>query len=134
MRITSSIVGCVPSWLAALSLVLFGAGFLRAEPLVPGTGTKLTQVGDDFEDETWEYIYNNPKSTRENDKQDRYPAGESKNGRWYEGMKRGQPDVIKWVPTPKGGLPGSHGSLLLQSLYTGTRKPATGSVTLLQRC
>ena len=34
-------------------------------------------------------------------------------------MKRGQPDVIKRVETPKGGLPGSKGSLLLKSLHTG---------------
>jgi hypothetical protein len=82
-------------------------------------GTKLAQVGDDFEDENWEYIYNNPKSTRENDNSDRDPGGESKNGRWYEGMKRGQPDVIKRVETPANGLPGSKGSLLLRSLWTG---------------
>ncbi len=36
-----------------------------------------------------------------------------------EGMKRGQPDLIKRVPTPPGGLPGSQGSLLLRSLSTG---------------
>jgi hypothetical protein len=105
--------------LSAVVLVVFGVGLLSAEPLVPGTGTKLPQVGDDFEDETWEYIYNNPKSTQENDKQERLPAGESKNGRWYEGMKRGQPDVIKRVPTPPGGLTGSQGALLLRSLQTG---------------
>ena len=104
--------------MAVLSLV-FAAGSLAAAPVVPGTGQKLDQVGDDFEDEDWEYTYNNPKSTRENDEQDRYPAGVSQNGRWYEGMKRGQPDVIKRVPTPAGGLPGSTGSLLLQSLQTG---------------
>jgi hypothetical protein len=76
-------------------------------------------VGDDFEDENWEYFYNLPKSSRNIDGQDRAPSGESKNGRWYEGMKRGQPDVIKRVPTPPGGLPGSQGSLLLRSLATG---------------
>ncbi len=119
MKISLPIATSWRPWLMAVSLAIFGVGHLRAEPVVPGTGTKLPQVGDDFEDEAWEYIYNNPKSTRENDGQDRYPAGESKNGRWYEGMKRGQPDVIKRVPTPKGGLAGSQGSLLLQSLYTG---------------
>ena len=41
------------------------------------------------------------------------------NNRWYEGIKRGQPDVIKRVATPAGGLPGSQSSLLLQSLHTG---------------
>jgi hypothetical protein len=111
--------GCSQRWLMATLLVMFGVGSLAAAPLVPGTGRKLDQVGDDFEDEGWEYTYNNPKSTRENDNSDRLPGGVSKNGRWYEGMKRGQPDVIKRVATPPGGLPGSQGSLLLRSLYTG---------------
>lgn len=92
---------------------------VRSEPLVPGTGRKLEQVGDDFEDESWEYVYNLPKSTREIDGQDRFPIGESRNGRWYEGMLRGQPDLVRRVPTPAGGLPGSRGALLLQSLWTG---------------
>lgn len=109
----------VQRWLLAGLLVAFGIGALPAAPLVPGTGRKLDDVGDDFEDEAWAYTYNNPKSTRENDNADRLPGGVAENGRWYEGMKRGQPDVIKRVPTPPGGLPGSKGSLLLQSLYTG---------------
>lgn len=112
--------GCgLRHWLLAAGLIVCGVDLSRAEPLVPGTGTLLSEVGDDFEDEDWEYTYNNPKSTYENDKDQRYPAGGSKNGRWYEGMKRGQPDVSQRVPTPKGGLPGSQGSLLLRSLYTG---------------
>ena len=110
--------------LAAALLVALGIGTLRAEPVIPGTGQKLDQVGDDFEDQGWEYIFNSPKSTRDLDEQDRLPAGEAKNGRWYEGMKRGHPDVVKRVPTPPGGLPGSQGSLLLQSLWTGSPGPA----------
>jgi hypothetical protein len=43
----------------------------------------------------------------------------SKNGRWYEGLKRGQPDVVRRVPTPEGGPAGSMGALLLQSAQTG---------------
>jgi hypothetical protein len=119
MRIHSDQHGGFRHWIMAASLLVFGVDLSGAEPLVPGTGTLFSEVGDDFEDEGWEYIYNNPKSTYDNDKEQRYPAGGSKNGRWYEGMKRGQPDVIKRVPTPKGGLPGSRGSLLLRSLYTG---------------
>jgi len=95
------------------------ASALGAKPVVPGTGLKVKNVGDDFEDENWAYVFNSPKSTRDIDKSDRYPSGESENGRWYEGMKRGHPDVVKRVPTPKKGLPGSTSSLLLQSLYTG---------------
>jgi len=100
----------------SLSLIPITA---HAEPLVPGTGLKLEQVGDDFEDEGWEYRFHLPKSTRDVDQQDRFPVGEAGNGRWYEGILRGQPDVVKRVPTPAGGLPGSRGSLLLQSLWTG---------------
>ncbi len=86
---------------------------------VPGSGTELTQVGDDFEDPSWEYIPNNPKSTEDINEEQNTPIGKSKNGRWFEGIKRGQPDVVERVDTPPGGLPGSRGALLLQSLYTG---------------
>lgn len=87
--------------------------------VVPGTGVKIEQVGDDFEDEDWEFIYNLPKSTKNINEFDGGAGGVSKNERWYEGLKRGQPDHIKRVPTPPGGLPGSKGSLLLMSLNTG---------------
>lgn len=87
--------------------------------LVPGTGVKITDVGDDFEDPDWEFIHNLPKSTENINGFDGGVGGVSKNERWYEGAKRGQPDLVRRVPTPKGGLPGSQGSLLLMSLYTG---------------
>lgn len=103
---------------------------VATEPVVPGTGTKVVQVSDDFEDESWEFVHNHPKSTEDIDKQQRYPAGESKNGRWYEGMKRGQPDVIRRVETPPNGLPGSRGALLLKSLQTGI--PGRPSFTMHQ--
>lgn len=90
-----------------------------ASAFVPGTGSELTQVGDDFEDPDWEYIPNNPKSSADIDKRQNAPIGKSKNGRWFEGIKRGHPDVVQRVETPPGGLPGSQGALLLQSLYTG---------------
>jgi hypothetical protein len=94
-------------------------GQYASEIVVPGTGVQLTQVGDDFEDEAWEFIPNNPKSSEDIDEKQRLPIGKSTNGRWYEGAKRGHPDVVKRVPTPPGGLPGSEGSLLLRSLQTG---------------
>jgi hypothetical protein len=53
------------------------------------------------------------------DDQERLPAGEANNRRWYEGMKRGHPDIVERVATPSGGLPGSTASLLLRSLWTG---------------
>lgn len=89
---------------------------------VPGTGTELTNVGDDFEDPNWAFIPNGPKSTEDINERQNTPIGKSNNGRWYEGIKRGYPDVVKRVETPPGGLPGSEGSLLLQSLYTGIPK------------
>jgi hypothetical protein len=92
---------------------------LAAQVVVPGTGQKVAQVGDDFEDPKWSYIFNLPKSSEENDKQQRLPGGLSRNGRWFEGAKRGQPDVIERVATPEGGLPESQGSLLLRSQQTG---------------
>ncbi len=87
--------------------------------VVPGTGTHVTQVGDDFEDESWSFVFNNPKSTEDIDENQRQPLGQSTNKRWYEGAKRGHPDIVQRVPTPPGGLEGSAGSLLLKSLYTG---------------
>lgn len=87
--------------------------------LVPGTGVQLTQCGDDFEDPNWVFNPNGPKSSEEIDKQQRLPLGKSANGRWFEGAKRGYPDVVKRVATPSGGLVGSEGALLLQSRLTG---------------
>ena len=86
---------------------------------MPGTGIKIYQVGDDFEDEGWNWTPNWPKASQNLDGQTRHPLGESTNGRWYESAYRGQPDIISRVPTPAGGLPGSKGSLLLRSRFTG---------------
>src|SRR5262249_40592345 len=88
-------------------------------PVVPGTGEKVTKVGDDFEDESWKFIYNLPKRSEGQDGQLGLPDGRSANGRWYEGNKRGCPDVIRRVPTPEGGLPDSTGSLLLKTRLSG---------------
>ena len=87
--------------------------------LVPGTGVKLTKVGDDFEDEKWAFNFNLPKSSKNINEYGGGTGGRSKNGRWYEGVKRGQPDVIKRVATPANGPEDSKGALLLRSLYTG---------------
>lgn len=86
---------------------------------VPGTGALLEQVGDDFEDPAWDYTFNEPKSTEEQNKKQNLPLGKSNNGRWYEGAKRGQPDMVRRVDTPPEGLPGSQGALMLKSLKTG---------------
>lgn len=101
---------------------LVGAGTVAAQfraKVVPGRGQKVEQVGDDFEAEDWDYYPNGPKSSTNLDKQDRQPSGISKNQRIYESTYRGQPDVVKRVETPAGGLPGSKGAMLLQTMYSG---------------
>ena len=87
--------------------------------VVPGSGTAVRQVGDDFEDEDWSYTFHSPKASKEQDERVRSPTGRSDNGRWFESAKRGQPDVIKRVETPPNGLPGSKGSLLIRTLRSG---------------
>lgn len=108
-------------WFAAISLfasvALCSVGL--GAPVVPGSGQVLPQVGDNFEDPNWGFVHNLPKSSEEEDEQKRYPTGFSTNRRWYEGVKRGQPDFMKVVPTPEGGLPGSTGSLLMRTLNSG---------------
>ncbi len=106
-------------WSAIVALVFALGKTASAEPAVPGTGRAIPQVGDDFEDPKWKFILNYPKSTYNLDKNQRLPSGQSTNGRWYEGMKRGTPDYVRRVKTPENGLPGSKGALALRSLKTG---------------
>jgi hypothetical protein len=89
--------------------------------LVPGVGNLLEEVGDDFEDPDWAYEPNLPKVYNRDDTTlaKNFPLGRSLNDRWYEGAKRGQPDSVRRVETPSGGLPGSTGALALRSLQTG---------------
>ena len=87
--------------------------------IVPGTGMKLQQVGDDFEDEKWLWVPNGNKASKEQDEQIRSPTGFSNNNRWFESPKRGMPDHIVRVETPAGGIPGSKGSLKIQTLNSG---------------
>jgi hypothetical protein len=103
-----------------------GAARLRAEPVVPGTGVQLTSVGDNFEAEDWSYIPNGAKASYEQDETQRPPGGKSTNGRWYESAMRGQPDVIRRIPTPPGGLPGSTGSLYLATKFSGVPGELSG--------
>ncbi|MEO9935545.1 hypothetical protein [Rhodopirellula bahusiensis] len=112
---------------AALASVCGGDANAQ-RPVVPGTGTELVGVADDFEDESWRYVPNNPKSTEDIDENQRSPMGKSTNGRWYEGIKRGHPDVVERVSTPAGGLPGSKGALLMRSKFTGIPGNASGTM------
>lgn len=102
----------------AVTAALFLAAAADAHAqVVPGTGTLLNS--DDFEDESWSFIFNLPKSSKEEDEQIRYPLGGSTNGMWMESPKRGVPDQCERVPTPPGGLEGSSGALLIRSRDTG---------------
>lgn len=84
---------------------------------VPGTGQTL--LTDDFEDESWSFTPNGQKSSYNIDKKVRLPGGISSNRMWAEAALRGQPDIVKRVPTPPGGPAGSTGSMLLQTLHPG---------------
>lgn len=103
-----------------------GQMLAHVEPLVPGAGIILNKVGDDFEDERWAYATNNPKSSNNIDKRTREPIGISANERVYESTYRGHPDVVRRVATPEGGIPGSRGSLFLQSRATGVPGNTSG--------
>ncbi|MEN0110821.1 MAG: hypothetical protein AAF805_08860, partial [Planctomycetota bacterium] len=106
---------------------LAAAGSLAAAaPFVPGTGELITQAFDDFEDPTWSYRLNLPKSSYEQDDNQRGPGGFSSNKLWHEGAKRGTPDVVKRVATPAGGIAGSEGALLLQTQRSGIPGRTTG--------
>ncbi len=83
---------------------------------VPGSGTEIEFVGDDFEGAGWSYDHKHPKSSREQDEQVRYPMGGSSNDRWHEGPERGQPDHIEVIKLPESGLAGSEHGLLLRTL------------------
>lgn len=115
---------CPTNALRLVAALLVSLGALNSlaqaqRPVVPGTGTEIIGVADDFEAPDWNYVPQNPKSTEDIDEDQRAPLGQSTNGRWYEGIKRGHPDVIKRVKTPEDGLPGSQGSMLMRSMYTG---------------
>ena len=101
-----------------LSLTLVGwAAAPASAQVVPGTGTRVAY--DDMEDPSWSYELNLPKASSNLDNQERQPGGQSANGKWYESSLRGEPDIVKRVPTPAGGLPGSQGSLMMRTLYSG---------------
>ena len=103
----------------AVAAAIMTAGSSAQAQVVPGSGHQITTVGDTFENEEWEYIPNWPKASQNLDSQQRHPTGESNNGRWYESGYRGQPDIVRRVKTPRGGLSGSKGALLLQTKFSG---------------
>jgi hypothetical protein len=86
---------------------------------VPGTGTCIDYVSDDFEEQGWQFNHRPPKSSREQDKQERSPLGRSSNDRWHEGPERGEPDQLEVIATPRGGIEGSTKALLMRTLHSG---------------
>ena len=117
---------CVTQFALSLSLFAIGEGQAADQPFVPGSGVKVVQCGDNFEAPDWRYILNGAKASHEQDGEQRPPGGRSVNGRWYEGAKRGQPDVIRRIATPPGGLPGSKGSLFLATKHSGVPRSPSG--------
>src|SRR5262245_36125657 len=87
--------------------------------VVPGTGPRVNKTGDDFEDPSFVYYPQHPKSSVNLDDDVRAPGSHSSNSLWAEGAKRGTPDVVKRIATPPGGIPGSKGALLFRTLYSG---------------
>src|SRR5690242_18129458 len=59
----------LPRWSSGLLLaaLLLAPRAASAQLVVPGTGEKVTKVGDDFEDPQWSYVFNLPKGSDEND-------------------------------------------------------------------
>ena len=87
--------------------------------IVPGMGPRVSKTGDDFEDEKFVYYPQHPKSSWNIDDEVRAPGSMSSNNLWAEGAKRGTPDVVKRIPTPPGGIAGSKGALMIQTLHSG---------------
>lgn len=116
--------------LRTLSVLALGAILVQTTfagtPFVPGTGDWLENCSDDFENPKWRYRLNLPKSSYEQDDNQRAPGGFSNNGLWHEGAKRGTPDIVKRVPTPPGGIEGSTGALLFQTKLSGIPGMLTG--------
>ncbi|MFM9058459.1 MAG: hypothetical protein ACKOSQ_04980 [Planctomycetaceae bacterium] len=96
--------------------------------LVPGTGSLVKGGGDDFEDPNWQWYYNHPKSSEEMDKKTRAPMGRSRDGSWFEGPKRGTPDVVKRIELPAPGLEGSAHGMLFSTRQAGIPNRLTGQM------
>ena len=87
---------------------------------VPGSGTAIDYVGDDFEDAGWELRSQASQElagSRTSSSAGRW--AQSTNDRWHEGPERGQPDHLEVVPTPAGGIEGSVQALSLRTLHSG---------------
>ena len=117
-------------WTILLATIAPAFQLYADEPFVPGTGVRVEQVGDDFEDPHWQYVMNGKKASHEQDENQRPPGGKATNGRWHESALRGQPDVVKRVNTPPGGAEGSKGAMLMATRLSGV--PGTIAGTQMQ--
>jgi hypothetical protein len=114
-----------PASIAAQPRATFTAWRQKLNPeqkrrlIVPGMGPRVNKTGDDFEDAKFVYYPQHPKSSWNIDDEVRAPGSSSSNNLWVEGAKRGTPDVVKRIPTPPGGIAGSKGSLMIQTLSSG---------------
>lgn len=95
--------------------------------VVPGTGQQIIEVFDDFEDPTWNFTLNLPKSSANIDKVERHPSGFAQNRLFLESMYRGTPDFVRRVETPPGGIPGSTGALAMQTMNSGIPGQTSGT-------
>lgn len=119
-----------------LALLAFSSNFRSYLP--PGTGTRVAEFGDTFEEAGWTYNYNNPKLYNqyhnpgsgwvEKIHTSNTPTSVSANGRWIESPTRGHPDVVEQVRTPSGGLPGSQYALRIRTKDSGTPNLTQGTV------
>ncbi len=61
--------------LTALSVIFVSPDAAAQCPVVPGTGSEIVGVADDFEDPSWSYTKRDPKSTEDIDENQRGPMG-----------------------------------------------------------
>ncbi len=93
-----------------LSVSLIAGTSQAQRPVVPGSGVELTQVGDDFEDPKWGYIYNNPKSTED--------INEMQNNHWAS-----RPMVVGTRASNAANPISSNECRLLQVVYPAVKGP-----------
>ena len=120
----------VVGWMLPAVLVVAGVAAQKSwagTPIVPGTGEFMADCSDNFEDESWSYTNNLPKSSHEQDNRQRSPGAFSSNRLWHEGAKRGTPDLVRRVPTPPDGIEGSTAALMFATRYSGIPNTITST-------
>jgi len=106
----------VPFFLS-LSVLSWAAASVTADPIVPGTGTRIAY--DDLEDPSWSYELNLPKASSNIDNQERQPGGSSATAsgtRVRFAASRISSNASRRRPAE---LPGSKGSMLAQNAQFG---------------